>query len=92
MPTKKGIVTYPLSYDFKKEGLRFRFGHNRYVHPALRLFCERYGTVGFGKQGMILAEAYIGARVELGAALAHEDAACEYDFAFIALYAETFAC
>jgi hypothetical protein len=46
------------------------------VPAMLTLELERHVAVDEGKQGVILAHADIGARVELGATLAHDDGAC----------------
>src|ERR1700730_9970709 len=56
-------------------GHSLRHRQNRYEHPALGFGTELDATVDQREQGMVLAQAYIGARVPLGAGLARDDVA-----------------
>ena len=48
-------------------------------------------AIGEGEQRVVTTQAHVGARVELGAALAHDDVASGDSFAAEALYAEALA-
>src|SRR3546814_9836509 len=50
-------------------------GIDRHVSAAAALGLEGNGALGLGEEGVVLAEADVAARVELGAALAHQDVA-----------------
>src|SRR5207245_9000407 len=69
-------------------GRSLRHRQNRYEHPALGFGTELDATVGQREQGMVLAQAYIGARVPLGAALARDDVAGKHVLAAATLQAE----
>src|SRR5215831_3817242 len=65
-----------------------RHRQNRYEHPALGFGTELDATVDQREQAMVLGQAYIGARVPLGAALARDDVAGEHVLAAENLQAE----
>src|SRR5262252_6549865 len=69
-------------------GHSLRHRQNRYEHPALGFGTELDATVDQREQGMVLGQAYIGARVPLGAALACDDVAGEHVLAAENLQAE----
>ena len=68
-------------------GHSLRHRQNRYEHPALGFGTKLDATVDEREQGMVLGQAYIGARVPLGAALARDDVAGKHLLA--AEHAET---
>lgn len=60
-----------------------------HAHPlAVASRFELHLAADHGVQGVVVAHAHAGAGVELGAALANDDAASLDDFARIALHAE----
>src|SRR5690606_8948249 len=61
---------------------------NRHVASAVGFFGEFYSAVGGREQGVVAAEADVVARVEGGAALAHEDVAGQHVLAAELLHAE----
>src|SRR5262245_26552754 len=65
-----------------------RHRQNRYEHPALGFGTELDATVDEREQRMVLGQAYIGARVPLGAALTRDDVAGEHVLAGKNLHAE----
>src|SRR5260370_19047702 len=69
-------------------GRSLRHRQNRYEHPALGFGTELDATVGQREQGMVFAQAYIGARVPLGPALARNDLAGDHLLAAENLQAE----
>src|SRR5579871_2678055 len=75
-----------------RRGLRrrhVRVGKNRYVGASLEALAELDVTVAKREQGMVLADADILARPELGAALAHDDVSAGNRFAAENLHAES---
>src|SRR4051812_29798878 len=71
------------------------FGHgcalDRYVGPAENRLAEFDLTLDQGEQGVVLADTDIGAGMELGAALAHDDVAGDDAFTTELLDAKTTA-
>src|SRR5262245_24709397 len=63
-------------------------GIDRDLHPLLVLVLELDGTVHHGEESVVAAAADILARVELGAALLHQDVAGDDLLAAVALDAE----
>src|SRR5213076_1709877 len=68
-----------------------RHNVDRHVLAAELAIVESDAAVGERKEGVVLAEADVGARIDAGAALAHEDVAADHFLATELLHAEATA-
>src|SRR5690348_9342275 len=78
--------------SLRRRSLRFSFGGlDRHEGAAAGGGVEGDPTIRLGEQGVVLADADIGAGMELGAALAHEDVAGEDELIAEPLHAQPLA-